>query len=160
MKGKRKKSRRERRKEGQTMEDKRTLVPRQRMRRVQKPYVGLDYVIITNNIYNISCSQKFPCRSSESMTHSDAIWWCWPLSMCLLVKLWQEKRAGELQPLSNIYHCSSGSHEPPDAGGVWKGMCHTPREEGRPKCGGALVMSTTSCVLAPKSKERQLAKHI
>lgn len=42
MKGRRKKSQEERRKEGQTLEDKRTLVPRQRMRRVQKPYVGLD----------------------------------------------------------------------------------------------------------------------
>ena len=51
--GRRKKGRKERKKEGQTLEKKTTLVPRQKVRSIHKLYVGLDYVLVTDNIYTL-----------------------------------------------------------------------------------------------------------
>ena len=106
----RKEDREERREEGQTLEDdkKKNLVPRQRMRSVQKTYVGPEYAVITNKLYNlISCSQNsLAGPSSESRICSDAIWWHWPLSMCLPGWPWQrrESQGAEPQPVTDGHH--------------------------------------------------------
>lgn len=82
----------------------------------------------------------------------------------------KEEKAGGgwFQPRSDIQDLHSDpvartttSHMPtPCQGSKGNGMCHVLREERGTKHWGALVIPTTSCVLVPKSKERQLARGV